>query len=136
MQERRVNIDLSHEPNLFDIPEDHDDIDEIFTDRNSTQLIHDSNGQYPNPAEVDGEHLRSEVASPLQMQERGAKTDLSQTHHSHAESLLRSEPLISRTVKPRSVLNESELCQGLEVRASSPARTNIGRLYSQSDKSD
>ena len=38
-----------YEPNLFDIPEDHDDIDEIFTDRNSTQLIYDSDGQYPDP---------------------------------------------------------------------------------------
>ena len=61
---------------MFDIQEDHDDIDEIFTDRNFTQLCYDSNGQYPDPAEVDDEHLRSEFASPLQMQERGVKTHL------------------------------------------------------------
>ena len=71
-------------------------MDEIFTDRNFTQLIYDSNGQYLNPAEVDDEHFRSEFASPLQVKERGAKTDLTQTHHSHEESFfLRSAPLIS-----------------------------------------
>ena len=43
---------------------------------------------------------------PLQMQERGANTDLTQTHHSREESLLRSAPLISRTGKPGSVSNE------------------------------
>ena len=57
-----------YEPNLFDIFEDYDGIDEIFRDRNFTQLIYDSNGQYPNLAEVDDEHLRSDSASPLQMQ--------------------------------------------------------------------
>ena len=81
-----------YEPNLFDIPEDYDGIDEIFTDTNFTQLICDSDGQYPDPAEVDDEHLRSEFASPLQMQERKAKTDLTQTHHSFEESLLESVP--------------------------------------------
>ena len=62
-----------YEPNLFDIPEDYDGIDEIFKDTNYTQLIYDSDGQYPDPAEVDNEQLRSELASPLQMQERGSK---------------------------------------------------------------
>ena len=102
------------EPNLFDIPEDNDDVDEIFTDRNFTQLFYNSNGQYPDPVEIDDEHLRSEFASQLQMEERGAKTDLAQTHYSHEESLLRSAPLISRTENPGSVLNDRESSQGLE----------------------
>ena len=104
-----------YEPNLFDIPEGYDGIDEIFRDINFAQLIYESNGQSPNPAEVDEEHLRSEFASPLQMQERGAKTDLTQTHHSHEQSLLRCAPLISeRTGKPGSVFNERQWCQELE----------------------
>ena len=71
------------EPNLFDIPEDYDGIDAFFRDTNFTQLFNnDSDGQHPDPTEVDDEHLRSEFASPLPTQERGARTDLTQTHHS------------------------------------------------------
>ena len=81
-----------YEPNLFDIPEDYDGIDEIFRDTDCTQLIYDSDGQYLAPTEVDDEHLRSEFASPLQVQKREAKTDLTQTHHSDEQSLLRSAP--------------------------------------------
>ena len=40
---------------------------------------------------------------------------MTQTHHSHGESLLRSAPLISaRTVKPSSILDKQESSQGLE----------------------
>ena len=101
---------------MFDIPEDYEGIDAIFRDTNFTQLInYDSDGQYPDPTEVDDEHFRSEFASPLPTQEKGARTDLSQIHHSNEESLLRSAPLISaRTVKPSSMLNEQESSQGLE----------------------
>ena len=51
-------------PNLFDIPEDYEGIDAIFKDTNFTQLIYDSDGQYPDPTEIDDEHLRSEFATP------------------------------------------------------------------------
>ena len=104
-----------YEPNLFDTPEDYDGIDEIFRDTNFTQLIYDSDGQYPDPAEVDNEHLRSECASPLQMQKKGSKTDLTETHHPHEESLLVSALLNSaRTGKRGSVLNVRGWSQGLE----------------------
>ena len=105
-----------YEPNLFDTLEDYEGIDAIFRDKNFTQLIdYDSDGQYPDPTEVDDEHLRSEFASPLPRQERGARTDLTQIHHSNEESLLTSAPLIStRTRKPSSKLNEQESSQGLE----------------------
>ena len=49
------------------------------------------------------------------MQEREAKTDLTQTHHAHEESMLVSALLISAiSGKPGSVLNERESSQGLE----------------------
>ena len=100
---------------MFDIPEDYEGIDAIFRETNFTQLInYDSDGQYPDRTEVDDKHLRSEFASPLPTQERGARTDPTQTHLSNEESSLRSAPLISRTVKPGSVSNERELSQGLE----------------------
>ena len=91
-----------YEPNLFDFPEDYEGVDASFRDTNLTQLInHDSDGQYPDPTAVDDEHFKSEFASPLPTQERGARTDLTQTHHSNEESLLRSAPLISaRTGEP------------------------------------
>ena len=80
-----------------------------------TQLTHDTDVQYPHPTEVGDEHLRNEFASPLQMQEREAKTDLTQTRHSNEESMFRSVPSISaRTEKPSSMLNERESHQGLE----------------------
>ena len=90
-----------YEPNLSDIPEDYEGIDAIFRETTFTRLInYDSDGQYPGPFEVDDEHLRSEFASPLPAQER-ARTDLTQTHHSNEESLLRSAQLMAaRTEKP------------------------------------
>ena len=95
---------------MSDIPEDHEGIDAIFRDANVTKLTnYDFDGQYPDPTEVDGEHLRIEFASPLLTQERCARIDLTQTHHSTEEGLLRSAPLISAgTGKPGSVLNEQE----------------------------
>ena len=65
-----------YEPNLFDIPEDYDGLDKIFRKTNFTPLMYDSDLQYPDPTEVDDEHLRSECASPLPTWERGARTDL------------------------------------------------------------
>ena len=102
--------------NLFDIREDYEGTDAIFRDANFTQLInYDSDGQYKDHPEVDDEHLRSEFASPLPMQERGWRTDLSQTQHTNDESLLRSAPLISARTEPTtSMLNEQESSQGLE----------------------
>ena len=102
--------------NMFDIPEDYESVDAIFRDTKFTQLInYDSDGQYPDPTEVDDEHLRSECGSPLPAQERGARTDLTQTPHSDEESLLRSAELIAaRTEKPSFMLKEQESSQRLE----------------------
>ena len=114
--EERGPMATGYEPNLFDIPEDHDDIDEIFTDRNFTQLIYDSDGQYPDPGWSRGRAPQERIClTTANAGERGAKTDLTQTHHVHEESLLRRAPLISaRTENPGSVLIEREWSQGLE----------------------
>ena len=48
------------------------------------------------------------------MQERRVNIDLSQTHQSNGESLLRGAPLISRNGNSGSVSNETESNQGLE----------------------
>ena len=49
-----------YEPNLLEIPEDDDDVNEIFTDRYCTQFLNDSVTQQPDPVEIDDEHRRSE----------------------------------------------------------------------------
>ena len=103
-----------YEPNQLEILEDDDDANQIFTDRYFTQFLNDSDTEQRDPVEIDDEHRRSEFTPSLQVQERRVNIDLSQTHHSHGESLLRSAPLISHTEKPGSVSNERELSQGLE----------------------
>ena len=103
-----------YESSLLDIPEDDDGISEIFTDRYFTQLLNDPETQLPDPIDIGDEHRRSAFTPVLHVQERRVNIDLSQTHHSHGESLLRSAPLIARTAKPGSVSNERESSQGLE----------------------
>ena len=73
-----------YELNLFDIPEDYEGKTRFSETRKSSN---DSDGQCPDPTEVDDEHFRCEFASPLPAQERGTRTDLTQTHHSIEESL-------------------------------------------------
>ena len=60
-------------PNLLDIPEDHDGINEIFADPYFIQFLNDSDTPQPDPGEIDDEHSRSELTPTLQMQERGSK---------------------------------------------------------------
>ena len=52
-----------YEPNLLDIPEDDDGVNEIFTDPFFTQFLHDSDTQQPDPVEIDDEHPRERTHS-------------------------------------------------------------------------
>ena len=83
----------------------------------STTPTHSSRTQLKSMTSTPGANL----TSPLQVQERRVNIDLSQTHHSHGESLLQSAPLISRTGRPGSVSNERELSQGLKDEILMPA---------------
>ena len=61
----------------------------------------DNDAKYPD-AEIDCEHTRNSLASPLYFQEREASASLLQVYHSHRESLFqRAQSIFSMYGEPR-----------------------------------
>ena len=63
-------------------------------------ILGDNDAKYPN-AEIDDEHTRNSLASPLHLQEREASASLLQVCHSQRESLFqRAQSIFSKYGKP------------------------------------
>ena len=95
---------------MFDIPEDFEGLDTIFRGANLTQLSNcDMDSKKPVTTQVDDEHLRNAVATPLLTQESGERTDVTQTYHSNEEGLLRSAPSILVSTEQPVPLSASQM---------------------------
>ena len=72
-----------YEPN---VPDNFDDI-EVTTSIFQSSSVGDNSTESPDP-EIDDEHIRNALASPLYIQKRGANASQSQVYHSNEESSL------------------------------------------------
>ena len=67
----------------------------------------DTEPSYSFDAELDDEHIRNALSSPLFTQEREEPANLRQTYHSHEESLLPAQSFFTRTSTERPVYEPS-----------------------------
>ena len=68
------------------MPDNFDDI-EVTTSIFQSSSVGDNSTESPDP-EIDDEHIRNALASPLYIQKRGANASQSQVYHCNEESLL------------------------------------------------
>ena len=70
------------------LTEDFEEVTSFFQGSNvkTVYIIGDNDAKYPD-AEIDDEHTRNSLASPLNLQEREASASLLQVYHSQRESL-------------------------------------------------
>ena len=92
-----TNSLTGYEPNLFGLSDDCEGLASIFKGSDLTQFYnYDTDKKESANAEIDDEHIRNAVASPLFTPEReAAEANLTQTYHSYVESLLRSAQSVS-----------------------------------------
>ena len=74
-----------YEPNVFDNFDDTEGTTSIFQ---SSSDLGDNSTEKSLDQEIDDEHIRKALASPLYIQERETNANLWQTYHSNEESLL------------------------------------------------
>ena len=78
--------------------EDFEEVTSFFQESNvkTVYIIDDNDAKYPD-AEIDDEHTRNSLASPLYLQEREASASLLQVYHSQRESLFqRAQSIFSK----------------------------------------
>ena len=67
----------------------------------------DNDAKHPD-AEIDDEHTRNSLASPLYLQEREASASLLQVYHSQREGLFQgAQSILASTVKPVNWMSQS-----------------------------
>ena len=91
-----------YEPNETDNSDDKE-VSASFFQGSSITSIYDlgDNGAESPYVEIDDEHIRKALASPLYIQEREANASLRQTYHSSEESLLPSaQSILASTGRP------------------------------------
>ena len=76
-----------YEPNVSDNFDETEVTPSVFQSSSVTSLydLGDNSTESPDP-EIDDEHIRNTLASPLYIQERGANASLKRTYHSNEES--------------------------------------------------
>ena len=96
-----------YEPNVTD-SSDMEVTASFFQDSNVTSIYDlGDNGAASPDAEVDDEHVRNALASPLYIQEREANASLLQAYHSNEESLLPSaRSILASTGEPVAWLSQ------------------------------
>ena len=98
-----------YEPNVTDNFDDMGVTASIFQDSSVASIydLGDKRSESPD-AEIDDEHVRNALASPLYIEEREANASLRQAYHSNAESLFPgAQSILASTGRPVAWLSQN-----------------------------